>query len=66
MTFWVMKPLKKGLLIRQYDAAGLDLGAWHLASAEVELVAKAGNVAVAAAAAVAFGRSRGACGAIAS
>jgi AAA family ATP:ADP antiporter len=54
-TFWVMKPLKKGFLIRQYDARGLDLGAWHLGSAEVELVAKAGNVAVAAAAAVAFG-----------
>jgi AAA family ATP:ADP antiporter len=53
-TFWVMKPLKKGFLIRQYDAGGLDLGAWHLGSAEVELVAKAGNVAVAAAAAVAF------------
>jgi AAA family ATP:ADP antiporter len=53
-TFWVMKPLKKGLLIRSYDAAGLDLGPWHLASAEVELVAKAGNVALAAAAALAF------------
>jgi AAA family ATP:ADP antiporter len=53
-SFWVMKPLKKGTLIRRYDAHGLALGAWHLESAEVELVAKAANVAVAAGAALAF------------
>ncbi len=56
-TFWVLKPLKKGLLIRTYDAAGLTLGALSLSAAQAELLAKIANVAVAAVAAIAFVRA---------
>jgi AAA family ATP:ADP antiporter len=53
-TFWVLKPLKKGLFIRSYDEAGLWLGGFHLGSAEVEQLAKLANLALAFLAALVF------------
>jgi AAA family ATP:ADP antiporter len=52
--FWVLKPLKKGLFLRTYDATGFDLLGLHLTSAQAELIAKIGNLFVALAAAVVF------------
>jgi ATP:ADP antiporter, AAA family len=56
-TFWVMKPLKKGLLIRTYDTAGLTLGGTTLSAPQAEQLAKVANVVVATLAAVAFARA---------
>lgn len=53
-TFWVLKPLKKGLLIRAYDRGGAELGGLLLSAAQVELLAKVANLAVAAAATAVF------------
>jgi ATP:ADP antiporter, AAA family len=53
-TFWILKPLKKGIFIEFYEVAGLDLGGWHLGAAQAELVAKVANMAVAALAVVVF------------
>jgi AAA family ATP:ADP antiporter len=53
-TFWILKPLKKSLFVEFYSEGGFRLGAWHLEAAEAELVAKFLNMAVAAAAMVAF------------
>jgi len=53
-SFWVLKPLKKGLFIRAYDQTGLSLGGIQLASAEAEQLAKLANLAVALLAALAF------------
>ena len=53
-SFWVLKPLKKGLFIRSYDEAGLTLAAVQLTAAQAELLAKVANVGVALAAALAF------------
>jgi ATP:ADP antiporter, AAA family len=46
-TFWVLKPLKKGLFIQHYDHSGLSLMGHHFAAAEAELGAKVLNMGVA-------------------
>ncbi len=46
-TFWILKPLKKGLFIGYYDQTGFDLMAWHLDAAQAELIAKVLNMGVA-------------------
>lgn len=53
-SFWILKPLKKGLFVAHYDAAGLDALGRHLTAAEVELFAKVLNMVVAAVAVAAF------------
>ena len=53
-SFWVLKPLKKGLFIRSYDEAGLAIAAIQLTAAQAELLAKAANVGVAFVAALGF------------
>jgi len=52
--FWMLKPLKKGLFIEQYDAGGFDLLGWQLRASQAELLAKVLNVAVAFAAMALF------------
>jgi ATP:ADP antiporter, AAA family len=47
MTFWILKPLKKGLFIGFYDQAGFDLFGAHLGAAQAELIAKVLNMVVA-------------------
>lgn len=54
--FWILKPLKSALFLEYYDAAGFDLGAWHLKAAQAELLAKVLNLIIALAAAAVFGR----------
>lgn len=46
-TFWILKPLKKGLFIQFYDQRSLDLAGRHFAAAEAELLAKVLNMVVA-------------------
>ena len=46
-TFWILKPLKKGLFIEHYDRMGLMLVGHHFEAAEVELFAKVLNMGVA-------------------
>ena len=46
-SFWILKPLKKGLFIGFYDQMGLDLMGWHLGAAQAELLAKVLNMVVA-------------------
>src|SRR5690606_32096135 len=46
-TFWVVKPLKKALFLRHYETDGLSLVGFGLGAAEVELLAKEANIAVA-------------------
>ena len=46
-SFWILKPLKKGLFIGYYDQTGFDLFAWHLSAAQAELIAKVLNMVVA-------------------
>ncbi|AKF09602.1 NTP/NDP exchange transporter [Sandaracinus amylolyticus] len=53
-TFWVLKPIKKGIFVAFYDEHGLDLGGWHLEAAQAELLAKVANMVVAALAVVVF------------
>jgi AAA family ATP:ADP antiporter len=53
-TFWILKPLKKGLFIGFYDEAGFDLGGWHMSAAQAELLAKVLNMFVAVAAVAVF------------
>ncbi len=53
-TFWILKPLKKGLFVAHYDASGLDLAGRHFAAAEVELFAKVANMVVAVVAVAVF------------
>jgi len=53
-TFWVLKPLKKGLLISFYHRAGITVGPLHLSAAQGELLAKIANVAIALLATAAF------------
>lgn len=53
-TFWVLKPLKKGLFVTYYDVAGFDLYGWHFIAPEAELLAKSANVFVAYLAVVVF------------
>lgn len=53
-TFWILKPLKKGLFIGFYKHAGITLFGLHLGAAQAELVAKIANMVVAFFAAAAF------------
>jgi AAA family ATP:ADP antiporter len=53
-SFWILKPLKKGLFIQFYDTAGFDLIAWNMTAAQAELLAKILNMVVAYVAVVAF------------
>ena len=46
-SFWILKPLKKGLFIGYYDQTGFDLFAWYLSAAQAELIAKVLNMVVA-------------------
>ena len=46
-TFWILKPLKKGLFIEFYDKSGFDLAGRHFGAAEAELLAKVLNMVVA-------------------
>ena len=53
-SFWILKPLKKGLFIEHYDLPGLDLFGHHLRASQAELLAKVGNLLVAFAAMALF------------
>jgi AAA family ATP:ADP antiporter len=53
-TFWVLKPLKKGLFLGHYDATGMDVAGIHLGAAQAELIAKLLNVVVAYVAVIVF------------
>jgi ATP:ADP antiporter, AAA family len=46
-VFWILKPLKKGLFIERYDAAGFAILDFHLRAAQAELLAKVLNAAAA-------------------
>jgi len=53
-SFWILKPLKKTLFIRYYDAAGFTLFSSHMKAAQAELFAKVLNMVVAFLAVVVF------------
>jgi len=53
-TFWILKPLKKGLFIEHYDATGFVLAGRQFQAAEAELLAKVLNMVVAAVAVAGF------------
>ncbi len=53
-TFWILKPLKKGLFGEFYDKTGFNLLSWHLEAAQAELLAKLLNMVVAFLAVVVF------------
>lgn len=53
-TFWILKPLKKGVFIGQFKDAGVHILGFHLTAAQGELIAKVANMVVAFAAAVLF------------
>ncbi len=53
-SFWVLKPIKKGLFIEYYDQSGVDLLGWVLTASQAELVAKILNMVVAFAAVIVF------------
>ena len=53
-TFWILKPLKKGIFVQFYDRSSLDLLGWQLGAAQAEQIAKVGNMFVALAAAALF------------
>lgn len=53
-TFWILKPLKKGLFIGYYDESGFDLLGWQMKGSQAELLAKMLNLGVAFLAAAAF------------
>lgn len=53
-TFWILKPLKKGLFIGFFRENGVALGPWHGSAAQAELVAKVLNMFVAFGAATLF------------
>ena len=53
-SFWILKPIKKGIFIGFYDQAGFDLMGWHLGAAQAELIAKVLNMVVAFAAVTIF------------
>jgi len=46
-SFWILKPIKKGLFLVYYDEVGFDLFGWHLTAAQAELIAKVLNMVVA-------------------
>jgi len=47
-TFWILKPIKKGLFIDYYKVGGhaFDLFGWQLSGPQAEMIAKIGNMAV--------------------
>lgn len=47
-TFWILKPIKKGLFVGFYESSGrsFDLLGWELSSPQTELIAKIGNMVV--------------------
>jgi len=53
-SFWVKKPLKKGLFIEHYHESGFDLFGLVLRASQAELLAKVLNLAVAVVAMMAF------------
>jgi len=53
-TFWILKPLKKGLFISFFKASGVHLIFWHGTAAQGELIAKVLNLVVAFGAATLF------------
>jgi AAA family ATP:ADP antiporter len=53
-TFWILKPLKKSLLVGFYDQGGFELLGLRLDAAQAELVAKVLNMGVAIAAVAVF------------
>ncbi|TXS92148.1 hypothetical protein FV139_15645 [Parahaliea maris] len=53
-SFWILKPLKKGLFIEYYDASGFDLLGVQFTAAQAELLAKVLNMLVAFVAVVVF------------
>jgi len=53
-TFWILKPLKKGLFIGFYKASGVNLWLWHGSASQGELIAKVLNMVVAFGAATLF------------
>jgi AAA family ATP:ADP antiporter len=53
-SFWVLKPIKKGLFIEYYDQSGIDLAGWLLTASQAELVAKILNMLVAFVAVIVF------------
>lgn len=53
-SFWILKPLKKGLFIEYYDSAGFALLGVQFSAAQAELLAKVLNMLVAFAAVVVF------------
>ena len=53
-TFWILKPIKKGLFIEFYKGPGFDLGDWHMTASQAELLAKVLNMVVAAVAVTVF------------
>jgi len=53
-SFWILKPLKKGLFITFYDQSGFTLLDWHLRASQAELLAKILNMFVAFLAVVVF------------
>ncbi len=54
-TFWILKPVKKGLFISYYKGVGgFDLLGWQMDAAQAELLAKVLNMVVAAVAVAVF------------
>ena len=53
-TFWVLKPLKKGLFMSFYEQSGFQLADWHMSGSQAELLAKVLNMVVALIAVTAF------------
>lgn len=46
-TFWVLKPIKKGLFIAFYERDGFQLLSWQMSGSQAELLAKVLNMGVA-------------------
>ncbi|MGH2571611.1 MAG: hypothetical protein ACRDGR_10315, partial [bacterium] len=46
-SFWILKPIKKGLFIDFYRESGFTLFAWHMRASQAELLAKILNMLVA-------------------
>ncbi len=53
-TFWVLKPIKKGLFIAFYERDGFQLLSWQMSGSQAELLAKVLNMGVAFVAVTAF------------
>jgi AAA family ATP:ADP antiporter len=55
-TFWILKPIKKGLFVGFYSQLGesFELLGWQMSGPQAELIAKIGNLLVVFAAVVVF------------